>query len=243
MAKIEKLGSLYFGGLPQKVGVAYNGEQISFGDATPGQEISWVRMQSGLLIASRCVCTNISWEDLDKEGFVFGTLVTINGETYLCHCLKVGAKEGETNEWDAALDETGEGNDLWHWKNKYFWGQETSEQGASLERGALLRAVRGCPSARFWYHYGASYRSVYLGFRPALEYLGSVSYSPDTLVGKAIKAYFPGGVSIEGHLVDFSDYDIVLRPSTQLSANFPWVMNDNCNIVVSRGNIIWLKEA
>ena len=242
MAKIEKLGSLYFGGLPQKVGVAYNGEQISFGDSTPGQEISWVRMQSGLLVADRCVCTNISWEDLDKEGFVFGTLVTINGETYLCHCLKVGAKEGETNEWDAALDETGEGNDLWHWKNKYFWGQETSEQGASLERGALLRAVRGCPSARFWYHHGASYRSVYLGFRPALEYLGSVSYSPDTLVGKAIKAYFPGGVSIKGHLVDFSDYDIVLEASTPVPVGCSWATTEGRNIVIDQGNIIWLKE-
>ena len=72
MAKIEKIGSLYFDGRPQKVGVAYNGEQISFGDAAPGQEISWVRMQSGLLVADRCVCTNISWEDLDKEDFVFG---------------------------------------------------------------------------------------------------------------------------------------------------------------------------
>ena len=242
MAKIEKLGSLYFNGLPQKVGVAYNGEQISFGDSTPGQEISWVRMQSGLLVADRCVCTNISWEDLDKEGFVFGALVTINGETYLCRCLKVGAKKGETNEWDAALDETGEGNDLWHWENKYFWGQETLEQEVSLERGALFRADRGYHSARFWSINFATGRYADVGFRPALEYLGSEPCPPDTLLGKKVRVYGLDGVTIEGRLVDFSDYDVTLEDNLPMFANCPWITKEGRNIIIDRENITWLKE-
>ena len=236
MAKIEKIGSLYFDGRPQKVGVAYNGEQISFGDAAPGQEISWVRMQSGLLVADRCVCTNISWEDLDKEGFVFGALVTINGETYLCRCLKVGAKEGETNEWDAALDETGEGDDLWHWENKYFWGQETSKHGAST------RAVRGYYSARHWINSGnTATRLAHLGFRPVLEPL--LSGGPEVLVGRNIKVFGPREEYIRGRLVEFSDYDLMVDPAAGIGDGIGWTRRHNGMVIIERSAITKIWEA
>ena len=235
--EIVNLGSIYLGGTVQTPGFdCGESESISLGDTAPGREIHWVKLQSGLLIADRCVCTGVSWKQLNEKSFVFGTPITIDGETYWCRCLKVGVKEDDPNEWDAALDEAGEDNTLWHWKNEYFWGQETSKYVASN------RACRGCYSARFWNNYTASHRFVNVGFRPALESLGSVPCSPDTLMGKAIKAYFPGGATIEGLLVDFSDYDIVLRSSTQPFADFPRAMKDGCNLVVSRENIIWLKE-
>lgn len=60
MSAITKLGSLYFGGQPQKPGVAYNGELLSFGATVAGYEIQWIRLKSGLLVADRCVCTSIS---------------------------------------------------------------------------------------------------------------------------------------------------------------------------------------
>ena len=104
----------------------------------------------------------------------------------------------------------------------------------------------GCTVGPIWPAAGATIRRPFgsaLGFRPAMEYLGSVSCSPDTLVGKAIKAYFSGGVSIEGCLVDFSDYDIILKPVTPIPADCPRAVKDGCNIVVSRDNIIWLKES
>ena len=236
MAKIEKIGSLYFDGQPKRVGVSYNGEQLSFGGAVPGREISWVRLQSGLLIADHCVCTNISWEDLDKKGFALGTPITIDGEAYWCRCLQVGSEEGEPNEWDSALDEAGEDNDLWHWDEAYFWGQET------LKYGASSRAIRGYYSARHWFDDSATRRSASLGFRPALEYLGSAPCSPDTLVGKKTKTYCPDGVAIEGRLVDFSDYDIVLEASTPVPVGCSWATTEGRNIVIDQGNIIWLKE-
>ena len=73
-------------------------------------------------------------------------------------------------EWDAFMDVTGENNDLANWKNIYSW---------TLGVGKLAspRAVRGWVSARYWYHYFATTRSVHVGFRPAFEPL-----NPDSLV-------------------------------------------------------------
>ena len=230
-------GECQLNGIAQMPWFDYDGSaDISFGDTVPGRELQWVKLKNGLLIADRCVCTSIFWEDLDKKGFALGTPITIDGEAYWCRCLQVGSEEGEPNEWDSALDEAGEDNDLWHWKEKYFWGQET------LKYGASSRAIRGYYSARHWFDDSATRRSASLGFRPALEYLGSAPCSPDTLVGKKTKTYCPDGVAIEGRLVDFSDYDIVLEASTPVPVGCSWATTEGRNIVIDQGNIIWLKE-
>lgn len=139
MAEVIEIGTLYFDGRPQKVGVKYNGERLSLGPTVPGKAIQWVKA-NGLLIADRCVCTQISWGELDFIGLVFGTIIQIDGRWYLCRCLKVGAEGGVPNEWDAILEKVGESNDLWHWKDAFFWGQETL---GNLGNQAWGRAVRG----------------------------------------------------------------------------------------------------
>lgn len=232
------MGSIYLAGTVHMPGFDCGGSaDISFGDTVLDKELRWIKLKNELLVADRCVCTNISWEQLDEKGLVLGTLITINGETYWCRCLRVGAKEGEPNEWDSVLDEAGEDNDLWHWDNVYFWGQETPEYEASN------RVVRGYYSARYWGDDGgAAYRGVYVGFRPALEYLGSEPYTPDTLLGKKARVYGLGGVTIEGCLVDFSDYDVILEANPSTYVNCPWITKEGRNIIVERKNIIWLKE-
>ena len=233
-----KLGSIRLSNEAQIPGFDCDSSgDISFGDTVSGKELQWVKLKSGLLIADRCVCTNISWKELDEKGFVLGTPITIDNKTYWCRCLQVGAKEETLNEWDAALDETEEDNKLWHWKHVLFWGQETSACNTSY------RAVRGWSSARYWYHYDATVRGVGVGFRPVLEALGSVTCFPDTLVGKKAKAYCPDGITIEGSLIDFSDYDIVLKTNSSVRANRSWVTKDGNNIIINRENITWLKEA
>lgn len=228
------LGSVYLGGLVQEPGFACdNLGEVSIGDTVPGKGIQWVKLKSGLLVADRYICTNISWRQLDEKGFVFGAPVTINGKTYLCRCLKVS----EPNEWDAALDEVGEYNDLWHWNGIFFWVQETSELVGSI------RVVRGWASARHWDYFDAATQLTCVGFRPALEYLGAEPCSPDALLGKNIKVYRMGGVPIEGSLVDFNEYDVVLEASSQVPVDCPWITKEGCNIIVSRENICWLKEA
>ena len=169
MEKKRIMGSLYFDGTPVDVGSVYNGEELTIGDTVLGKEIAWVDV-NGLLIADRCICTYISAEQLDDLGFTKGKPITIDGRQYLCRLLKVGAEPDVPNEWDAALDATSDEDDLWHWEEAFFWGQEP------IEDFPTRRASRGYFSARRWGHYSASYRCVDLGFRPVLELLG-----PDTL--------------------------------------------------------------
>jgi len=169
MVKKKTMGSLYFNDTPAAVGSKYDGQELSIGDTAPGKEISWVEV-NGLLIADRCICTYISAEQLDDLGFTKGKPITIDGRQYLCRLLKVGAEPDVPNEWDAALDATSDEDDLWHWEEAFFWGQEP------IEDFPAGRANRGCNSARSWNNYSASLRLVRVGFRPVLEPLG-----PDTL--------------------------------------------------------------
>ena len=123
MAEIIKLGSLYFNGQPQEVGVKYNGGQISFGPVAHGKELQWVKV-NGLLIADRCLCTTISWEQLDAQGLVFGTMARLNDCWYNCRCLEVGSEDYRRSEWSDAIKATSDSDELWHWRGFLFWGQE-----------------------------------------------------------------------------------------------------------------------
>ena len=236
MLDTTKLGSLYFDGQPQEAGCEYNDGQITFGPAVPGKELQWIKV-NGLLIADRCVCTHISWKQLHAQGLVFGAPFQIDGQFYLCRCLKVGAEDGVSNEWDAALDETGEDDEIWHWEGQYFWGQET------LGNRASARAVRGCLSARLWVTSGATNRFARVGFRPALEPLDSDPCSLETLIGKTIQLYGPRGVSLEGRLQDVDDYDFILSPTAGAPTRCFWTSKAGDNLVVSRDSVLWVKEA
>ncbi len=55
---------------------------------TPSKEIGWVAV-NGLLIADQCLLTNVSWDDLDVQGLVFGKEVTVQGLRFKIRLLKV----------------------------------------------------------------------------------------------------------------------------------------------------------
>ena len=237
MAEVVKLGSLYLDGQPKKAGAFCINNQISIGSTVLDYELQWVKLSNGLLIADRSVCVNVSWKQLNDAGLVFGTPVTIDGETYLCRCLKVGAEEDEPNEWDTALDEIGRDTSIWHWGDDFFWGQEVADHNE------LFRVLRGYYAARGRSQYTVSYRDDYLGFRPALEPLGSEPCSPETLIGKTILLYGPRGVSLEGRLQDVDDCDFVLAPVAGVPTDCFWISKAGDNLVVSRDSVLWAKEA
>ena len=236
MAEIVKLGSLYLNGQPKDLGVEYNGEVLSFGNTDSERSIPFVKWGE-LLVASQCVCTNISWKQLNKAGYIFGRPVKIDGDTYLCRSLKVGEKREVPNEWDSILDDLGEDDSLWHWSNGYFWGQEISSRFASN------RAVRGYHSARPWNSYYAANRDVNVGFRPALEPLPPVSLISDSLIGATLKLYGPNK-TFSGRLEEFSDYDLVIEPSAQqlIPTDCKWVSRDGGRIIIDRSAITWIQE-
>lgn len=233
---LVKLGSIYFDGDSVDPGSALDGQQFSIGDTRPGKELQWVQ-DGKLLVADRCICVNISWDNLNKMGFVFGTLVVIDNNSYLCRCLKVGSWVGAPNEWDTLLDKYGEDNALWHWEDKWFWGQET------LSGATSRRACRGCNSAPYYGSYSASSWYAFLGFRPIMEPLDSVSLSPDHLTGKQVQVYGPQWATIDGILIGADDYDLILDVGTVLPEDFSWGAKTNKGIIINRANVNWLKEA
>lgn len=231
MANIIKLGSLFLDGRPVETGMQYVPSQtIEVGEMTPSKEIGWVAV-NGLLIADQCLLTNVSWDDLDVQGLVFGKEVTVQGLRFKIRLLKVGSKEDVPNEWDAALDAVGEDDTLWHWDHKFFWGQEPVSGSVSH------RAIRGYTSARHWRWNGSSNRNAYLGFRPALEPLptdpSAIRHSQEALViGRA------GAVA--GSLIDATAYDLVIQPNADGligEVSFAAKMQDG-TLAVDRSGII-----
>ena len=231
MANIIKLGSLFLDGRPVETGMQYVPSQtIEVGEMTPSKEIGWVAV-NGLLIADQCLLTNVSWDDLDVQGLVFGKEVTVQGLRFKIRLLKVGSKEDVPNEWDAALDAVGEDDTLWHWDHKFFWGQEPVSGSVSR------RAFRGYFSARRWDWGLSSGRSALLGFRPALEPLptdpSAIRHSQEALViGRA------GAVA--GSLIDATAYDLVIQPNADGligEVSFAAKMQDG-TLAVDRSGII-----
>ena len=197
---------------------------------TPSKEIGWVAV-NGLLIADQCLLTNVSWDDLDVQGLVFGKEVTVQGLRFKIRLLKVGSKEDVPNEWDAALDAVGEDDTLWHWDHKFFWGQEPVSGSVSY------RAIRGYSSARLWYDSNATNSYPFVGFRPALEPLptdpSAIRHSQEALViGRA------GAVA--GSLIDATAYDLVIQPNADGligEVSFAAKMQDG-TLAVDRSGII-----
>lgn len=231
MANIIKLGSLFLDGRPVETGMQYVPSQtIEVGEMTPSKEIGWVAV-NGLLIADQCLLTNVSWDDLDVQGLVFGKEVTVQGLRFKIRLLKVGSKEDVPNEWDAALDAVGEDDTLWHWDHKFFWGQEPVSGSVSH------RAIRGYTSARHWRYSYATNQCAFVGFRPALEPLptdpSAIRHSQEALViGRA------GAVA--GSLIDATAYDLVIQPNADGligEVSFAAKMQDG-TLAVDRSGII-----
>lgn len=221
MANIIKLGSILLDGVHRNPGSKYQlGQAISFGD---GVDLQWI-VVNGLLIADRPLLVDISWDDLNDQGLVFGKQVTINGQQFLCRSLQVGTEKGEPNEWDTALDATNEDDELWHWTAAFCWGQESVE--------ASYRASRGCDSARRYYWDSSYHWNVFVGFRPVLEPLPS-----DNLIS-GIEVCAIGGQSIlYGKLLEVTDYDAIIRlESNSILADTDsgtlYSRLDNCKIAI-----------
>lgn len=147
-----------------------NKSSIFIGAGSQTETIVWVKPDDiNLLIADRILLGNVSWVDLEKNGFVKGRETIIHGQRFRCRLLRVGLKNDEPNEWDSILDETCDANFLWHCKRTAFWGIDTSDGQKSRS------VICGFPSTRCRYNLYAKDRQKNIGFRPVLEPMGSFS--------------------------------------------------------------------
>lgn len=186
---IHKLGTLKVNGTvyakpsnPVNGGdcVSYNGTAISIENTQAGKELQWIEWTkpdgTKMLVCDRCLVVNITWNNLNSAGLIFGKEITIDGQKYKVRSLtgSTGASgtygTGCNNEWDQFLDAVGERNDLVHWQNMYTWCQDTYYSNSSY------RSLRGSSSARDYTGIGYAYASNYpfiVGWRPALEILNA----------------------------------------------------------------------
>lgn len=231
-----KLGTMYLKGNSMIPGFECRSSlQISFGDTVPGKALQWVQYGK-LLVADRCACYMIAWEDLDRLGYIFGYPVRINGKSYLCRSLKVGAEKTRRNEWNSIIAKLGDSDDLWHWKGKFFWGQETPKISPTA------RVVRGYASARESNYANMNNRSATVGFRPVLEPLSPIPQSLNRWVGKRICVYGPEKTILEGRLEDADDYDLVLKMDEPLPNKCSWAVKKDGVIIINRENVAWIKK-
>ena len=178
----------------------------TFGD-TPSAEanrLQWVKIKDGdktLLICDRVILVNVSWDDLNAQGYITGKTVTIDGAKYKCRVLTGGNNRrnndhyaGGTptnNEWDrfitreevisglpapvsSDLDSTLDATDFNSTHNRFWnWFNVYSWCQETYAENASYRVYRGYFSARLFIWSSSGYRYADLGFRPVLEILNT----------------------------------------------------------------------
>ena len=105
-------GASAAGDIPSMSGSMAN---YTFGDtpSADANKLQWVKIKDGdktLLICDRVILVNVSWDDLNGQGYVTGKTVTIDGAKYKCRLLTGGSnrRNGDSyaggtptnNEWD-----------------------------------------------------------------------------------------------------------------------------------------------
>ena len=178
----------------------------TFGN-TPSAEankLQWVKIKDGdktLLICDRVILVNVSWDDLNGQGYVTGKTVTIDGAKYKCRLLTGGSnyRNGDSyaggsptnNEWDrfitreevisglpapvsSDLDSNINSTDLNSTHNQFWnWFNVYSWCQEAYSGNASPRAIRGYDSARVYLWATSSNRFANYGFRPVLEILNT----------------------------------------------------------------------
>ena len=179
----------------------------SFGN-TPSDDakkLQWVKIKDGdktLLICDRVILVNVTWNDLNSAGWIFGKEVTIDGAKYKLRSLTGGSNYRNTsdayaggtptnNEWDrfitreevitglpapvsSDLDSNLNSTDFSSTHNALWnWAGVYTWCQETYSSNTSYRAIRGYNSARTWYYYYATYSYSYVGFRPVLEILNT----------------------------------------------------------------------
>lgn len=193
--KQKHFGSMYINGRRAAPNTHYspNDGQIAFGDTVADRSIPWI-LVNDMWIAGAVYAPGVTWADLNREGFILGQPIRIDGKPYLCRSLKVGV-----HGYEPCSDD-----ELWHWRGRYFIGQEHIRQGKEEKC-----VIRGLVSPRDFNKYNVYNTNICIGFRPVLEELPTEPTISDELLGSTLTVY-GNGQALGGLFVDYTDYDLIL---------------------------------
>ena len=167
-----------------------------------------------LFIADFAVTHEVSWDNLNAKGLIFGKNYTAGGVSYTLRAPSVGSDSAgsgdsqhgtpQSNEWDRILDK----NDgyIKNWSRMHSWGQDISRSSWTT------RAFRGYISARYWTASWAESSRPSVGFRPVLEILNPGTLGSDGL--KAVTLDLGGGKLGNS----FKDIQIIVKKGSEFTA-------------------------
>lgn len=238
-----KLGSIYWNGKPIQYDHTelFSGktESLTVGDTVPGYELQFARW--GKLLVSDCnVCNNVSWDDLNRNGLVFGRFLTIDGQRYFCRTPQGGPAKNSLNELDCFLQALFHDEPMHAWftsshdtKHGAFWCQETNHNWPNQ------RVIRAPADVVKWRHLETDFKSPIVGFLPILEPVEAI-VPPEELVGQRVKVY-GNGASVTGRLVSVDNYDLCLSSSTCSMPSQEWIDKKGTSITIRRDSILWVR--
>lgn len=198
MAEIIRLGSLYFDNLAQEPGAHYKTEDgtVSIRDTVEGKALPWLKL-GHMLVAQQCVCLNVSWERLNKDKLIYGAIIKIDGQDFLCRSMST-SKHSSGNEWDKFIRKYGHSEVDVHWNDSYTLGRSTAIAAGS--QGKEMIVVRGFIDPKHESVISATVQDPRVGFRPVLEQLKSARGNLSRLVRKRITFLGPDLQPISGKL-------------------------------------------
>ena len=182
--------------------------------ATTEEYAETYKYAHSLFIADFAVTHEVSWDNLNAKGLIFGKNYTAGGVSYMLRAPSVGSDStgsGESqrgtpqsNEWDRILDKNG--GYIKNWSRMHSWGQDISRSSWTT------RAFRGYISARYWTASWSESSRPSVGFRPVLEIL-----NPGTLVSDGLKAVTLdlGGGKLGN---SFKDIQIIVKKGSEFTA-------------------------
>lgn len=231
------LGTLYVDAKPVHYKEQYQGEGlISIGNTRPDCGIPFWSL-NGIYVADAVLCPKVTWQALDSNGLIKGSVVFIDGTPYIARAPKLGCR-GEKTEWDDIVAEIGDDQNLWNQANVSFWGQEMVPEEKDIRMIAGGRYAK--PSKRFFA--SSSFPINWVGYRPILEPLPSSEPDLSQMEGQQIRAYLQDGGSIQGKLISADEYDLIMEATLDAPSNNAGVIVREHDIILDRKIAIWIQR-
>lgn len=242
--EIVKFGNLYLDDEPVEGGVfvPYTVNQdIRLGDtAYKSYPVDWVKVHNSLYVSRNILLTNVSWRDLDEQGFVYGREVTIDGRKYNARLLQMGTRSNDFNEWEAILGADPVTANLFS-RETGFMGMDLTDFSVAGEQRCSVRGdYPGLASI------DTTTERPTVGWRPVLEPLDMQLTLDAGCIGLPLSIRCPFSV-IQGKLVEITSYDLILdittRPVIDLEdSHRAYCRLSNGQIAVDRGQIMGVWE-
>lgn len=186
--EVKRFGTLYLGRKPMPspqnprvngdIPTYQNGLSIVIGDTIRDQEITWL-IPSGMniYIADRCILSDVSPSTLLDQRLGYGRVCIIDDGLYRCRLLRADQRTPQRDEWLTAIKAAGVNKQVWNNNDMQFICIDI--EYSLTEKGRSQAVTYGSESGDDIGTIDRSMHAKTVGYRPALEPMGSLTRGPD----------------------------------------------------------------